>query len=268
MSSCEFFRALTRVSSEGGKIVIVKMVSGDNVLSDIVINGKSLLGVATGGEILELANKALSDGKAIETVVNGVKVILEPVEPRPTIIVVGSGLIAKALVDVGNAIGYYVAVVGSGDVNKESFSNAYFISNDLKDLEKLIDENSIVIIANEGGKPYDSEALYIALKHNAKFVGLLASQRRAAVMIAEMVRRGLSLDYVLEKLHSPVGLDVGAKTAGEVALSILAEVMMFMRNASGKPMREIKDPRKLVKDALEGRIQEQSCSWRPTKFKL
>ncbi|WP_252901099.1 hypothetical protein [Vulcanisaeta sp. JCM 14467] len=91
MSSCEFFRALTRVSSEGGKIVIVKMVSGDNVLSDIVINGKSLLGVATGGEILELANKALSDGKAIETVVNGVKVILEPVEPRPTIIVVGSG---------------------------------------------------------------------------------------------------------------------------------------------------------------------------------
>ncbi|WP_252901100.1 XdhC family protein [Vulcanisaeta sp. JCM 14467] len=161
-----------------------------------------------------------------------------------------------------------MAVVGSGDVNKESFSNAYFISNDLKDLEKLIDENSIVIIANEGGKPYDSEALYIALKHNAKFVGLLASQRRAAVMIAEMVRRGLSLDYVLEKLHSPVGLDVGAKTAGEVALSILAEVMMFMRNASGKPMREIKDPRKLVKDALEGRIQEQSCSWRPTKFKL
>ncbi len=65
-----------------------------------------------------------------------------------------------------------------------------------------------------------------------------------------------------------MGLTLGAKTAGEIALSILAEVMMFMRNGSGKPMREIKDPRKFIKDALEGRIQEQSCSWRPTEFKL
>ncbi|WP_243679080.1 hypothetical protein [Vulcanisaeta distributa] len=93
MSSCEFFRALTRASSEGGRIVIVKMLIGDNVLSDIVINGRSLLGVITnGGEVLELANKALSEGKIIETTVSGIRVILEPMEPRPTIIVVGSGL--------------------------------------------------------------------------------------------------------------------------------------------------------------------------------
>ncbi|GGI74634.1 hypothetical protein GCM10007112_09210 [Vulcanisaeta souniana JCM 11219] len=268
VSSCEFFRALTKVSSEGDRIVIVKMVVGNNVLSDIIVNGKSLLGIVTNKEVLELANKVLTEGRTIETVINGVRVILEPVEPRPTVIVVGSGLIAKALVDVGNAIGYYVAIVGNGDIDKDRFSNAYFITNDLRDLEKLVDENSIVIIANEGGKPYDTEALYIALKHNAKFIGLLASQRRAAVMIADMVRNGISLDYVLNKLHSPVGLDIGAKTAGEIALSILAEVMMFIRNASGKPMREIKDPRKLVKDALEGRIQEQSCSWQPTEFKL
>ncbi len=103
-----------------------------------------------------------------------------------------------------------MAVVGgNGDVDKDRFGNAYFISNDLRDLEKLVDENSIVVIANEGGKPYDAEALYIALKHNARFIGLLASQRRAAVMIADMVRRGLSLDYVLSRLHSPVGLDIG-----------------------------------------------------------
>lgn len=92
MSSCEFFRALTRASSEGGRIVIVKMLIGDNVLSDIVINGRSLLGVITNGEVLELANKALSEGKIIETTVSGIRVILEPMEPRPTIIVVGSGL--------------------------------------------------------------------------------------------------------------------------------------------------------------------------------
>jgi xanthine dehydrogenase accessory factor len=251
----------------GGKAVIVKLIKGNDSASDIVIDGKAMLGIANDA-IIEVANKALAENRIVEVMIGDIRVIAEPIEVRPTIIVVGSGLIAKALVDVGSAVGYYMAVVGSNDVDKDAFGNAYFISNDLRDLEKLIVSDSIVIIANEGGKPYDADALYIALRGGARFVGLLASQRRAAVMIAEMVKRGLELDYVLSRLHSPIGLDIGAKTPGEIALSILAEVTMFIRNASGKPMMEVKDPRKLLKDALEGRIQETACSWRPSQFRL
>jgi Xanthine and CO dehydrogenases maturation factor, XdhC/CoxF family len=251
----------------GGKAVIVKLIKGNDSASDIVIDGKAMLGIANDA-IIEVANKALAENRIVEVMIGDIRVIAEPIEVRPTIIVVGSGLIAKALVDVGSAVGYYMAIVGSNDVDKDAFGNAYFISNDLRDLEKLIVSDSIVIIANEGGKPYDADALYIALRGGARFVGLLASQRRAAVMIAEMVKRGLELDYVLSRLHSPIGLDIGAKTPGEIALSILAEVTMFIRNASGKPMMEVKDPRKLLKDALEGRIQETACSWRPSQFRL
>jgi xanthine dehydrogenase accessory factor len=243
------------------------LIKGNDSASDIVIDGKAMLGIANDA-IIEVANKALAENRIVEVMIGDIRVIAEPIEVRPTIIVVGSGLIAKALVDVGSAVGYYMAVVGSNDVDKDAFGNAYFISNDLRDLEKLIVSDSIVIIANEGGKPYDADALYIALRGGARFVGLLASQRRAAVMIAEMVKRGLELDYVLSRLHSPIGLDIGAKTPGEIALSILAEVTMFIRNASGKPMMEVKDPRKLLKDALEGRIQETACSWRPSQFRL
>ena len=248
-------------------MVIVKLIKGNDSASDIVIDGKAMLGIANDA-IIEVANKALAENRIVDVVIGDIRVIAEPIEVRPTIIVVGSGLIAKALVDVGSAVGYYMAIVGSNDVDKDAFGNAYFISNDLRDLEKLIVSDSIVIIANEGGKPYDADALYIALRGGARFVGLLASQRRAAVMIAEMVKRGLELDYVLSRLHSPIGLDIGAKTPGEIALSILAEVTMFIRNASGKPMMEVKDPRKLLKDALEGRIQETACSWRPSQFRL
>ncbi len=70
---------MTKVSSEGDRIVIVKMIVGDNVLSDIVVNGKPpLLGVATSNEVLELASRALAENRIIETVINGVRVILEP----------------------------------------------------------------------------------------------------------------------------------------------------------------------------------------------
>jgi hypothetical protein len=147
----------------GGKAVIVKLIKGNDFASDIVINGKAMLGIASDA-IIEVANKALAENRIVDVVIGDTRVIAEPIEVRPTIIVVGSGLIAKALVDVGSAVGYYIAVVGSNDVDKDAFSNAYLISNDLRDLEKLIVNDSIVIIANEGGKPYDADALYMGLK--------------------------------------------------------------------------------------------------------
>ena len=86
-------------------------------------------------------------------------------------------------------------------------------------------------------------------------------------MIAEIAKKA-GLDYVLARLHSPAGLGISAKSPGEVVLNILVEVFMFLKNASGKPMMEVKDPRKLLKEALKGRIQETTCNWKPTHYKL
>jgi len=69
----------------------------------VVINGKALLGVA-GDAVIEVANEALAKGRVVETVIGDVRVIAEPVEVRPTIIVVGSGSIAKALVVLGERL--------------------------------------------------------------------------------------------------------------------------------------------------------------------
>ncbi|MCG2892460.1 MAG: hypothetical protein L7H00_02900 [Vulcanisaeta sp.] len=86
-------------------MVIVRLVRGDSVVSDVVVNGKALLGVANDA-VIEVANEALAKGRVVEVVIGDVRVIAEPVEVRPTIIVVGSGSIAKALVDVGGAVGF------------------------------------------------------------------------------------------------------------------------------------------------------------------
>jgi xanthine dehydrogenase accessory factor len=85
---------------------------------------------------------------------------------------------------------------------------------------------AFVFIASEGGRPYDEEALYLALWAGARYVGLLASRQRAALLIASMLRRGAPLDEIRKRLRSPMGLDIGAKTAGEIAVSALAEAVM------------------------------------------
>jgi len=261
MSSCELFQLLTKASNLGEKLAIVKLHRGNEYVIDVVVGGKPLLGRIP-NNIMPIVDEALSSGATIRREVGDTVVTVEPMEARPTIIIVGSGLVAKAITRLGADLGYYIAVVGNGDVKKADFPSAAFVSNDLSDLESMVTEGSIVIVANEGGKPYDVDAVYIALTRGARFVGLLASQRRGAYTIAELIKRNVPIDLIRKKLHTPVGIDVGGKTAEEVALSILAQVVMTIRRGSGKLMEEAKDPYELLNEALEGKISPH-CSWTP-----
>ncbi len=261
MSSCEIFPLISKLSAEGKRFAIVSILRENRLERTLVVDGKVLLG-SLDKEIIELANSALESGQVIQKEIKGAKVIIEPVEPRPSIIVVGSGIIAKFLAKIGVDLGYYVAVVGNGDIKEEEFSQVLAISNDLSVLDQIVQEDSIVIVANEGGKPYDIDALYMAMKKKAKFVGLLASQKRAALMMALLMQRGIPLEEIKQRFHSPLGLDIGSKTAEEIALSILAEVVQFIRGGTAKHLMEIKNPYLLLDDALAGKIEDK-CMFVP-----
>ncbi len=261
MSSCEIFPLISKLSAEGKRFAIVSIYRNNRLERTLVVDGKVLLG-SLDREILDLANEALERGEVIQREYNDAKVFIEPIEPRPSIIIVGSGIIAKFLAKIGFDLGYYVAVIGSGDIKEEEFPQVFAISNDLSVLEQMVQEDSIVIVANEGGKPYDIDALYIAMKKRARFVGLLASQKRAALMMALLIQRGIPLDEIKQRFHSPLGLDIGSKTAEEIALSILAEIVKFIRGGSGKHLMEVKNPYLLLQDALEGKIEDK-CMFVP-----
>jgi xanthine dehydrogenase accessory factor len=101
---------------------------------------------------------------------------------------------------------------------------------------------AFVLMASEGGRPYDEEALYLALRAGARYVGLLASRQRAALLVASMLRREVPLNEIKKRLRSPMGLDIGAKTAGEIAVSALAEAVMELRGGTGGRCRRSKAP--------------------------
>ena len=80
------------------------------------------------------------------------------------------------------------------------------------------------------------EAILSAAKSPAGYVGLVGSQRKVILIYEELLKRGVSLERIRE-IHSPIGLDIRARTPEEIAISIMAEVVRFRLGGTGHPMK-------------------------------
>ncbi|KUO87239.1 MAG: carbon monoxide dehydrogenase maturation protein [Thermoproteus sp. JCHS_4] len=253
MSVCDVFRVLDLAARLGEAAVVVRVLDGGRAYVDAVVGGRPLLGLVPDAVVRAVAG--LRPGERAQLEVGGMSISAEAVLVRPTVIVVGFGEVARRVSEVAAAAGYYVAAIGHE-------AEGAFYRGDLPDLERLVSEGSIVVVANEGGHPSDVDVVELAVRRGAGYVALLASQRRAALVVRELERRGLPREAVASRLRSPAGLDIGARTAGEIAVSVVAEVVMYLRGGSGRPMREVKDPYKVVEE-VEGDLSSYRCEWRP-----
>jgi len=259
MSICEIFPIIADYTSQGKRVILVTEYSNIPVRS-VFVDGKLIIG---NKKYEDLALEAEKRGNKIEVEKNGIKIVAEVIEPRPSLVLVGSGTIAKEIFKLATTMGFLVEVVAE-DAKEEDFPDAKFFSNTLQVIEQL-SSNSFVIVANEGGKPYDIPAAFLALKSKAKYVGFLSSQKRAAYTIAQLIKMGIPQEELRERFYGPMGLDLNAKTAEEIALSALSELVLIMRKGSGKHLRDVKDPYLLLKDAMDGKITDV-CNFTPIKI--
>jgi xanthine dehydrogenase accessory factor len=159
-----------------------------------------------------------------------VDVYIEPHLPARTILIVGHTPVAAALARLACALdGYRVQRVVDGsewnDLSSEESASAIVLESLAGYLASLGKERSrlVAIVASQGH--YDERALTTLLSGEPQaFVGLLASRKRAASVFGALEQEGISPDRLAE-VRNPVGLDLGARTPGEVAVSILAEIV-------------------------------------------
>lgn len=109
--------------------------------------------------------------------------------------------------------------------------------------EKLKDNYIIVATRHV----YDTWAIMKSIQAKAKTIAVVMSLKRAKVILKKLLDAGFSRDS-LKNLRIPAGLDIGAKTDKEIALSIVAELLAVERNTSGKPLREEKNFEKMVEE--------------------
>jgi xanthine dehydrogenase accessory factor len=149
------------------------------------------------------------------------EVMIEPVIPQPELIVVGKSNIARKLVQMASAADFKVSVMAT-DADVQMFPTANSVS-DIVDFSSFKSLMSTYIIITTQGED-DELSVKKALETSGNYVGFVASAKKSKDMKTYLTNAGIT-EVRIAKLRSPVGLDINAKLASEVAISILAEVI-------------------------------------------
>ena len=157
------------------------------------------------------------------------EIYVEPHLPAPVLWVAGTTPIAGALVELGSAAGWRVSIFDPvADPAAFPSAERVVVGSGIVATEPAA--NPAIVVATQG--VWDEEALAAALSRNAAYVGLVASPTRAAVVRAWLREEGGIPDERLAALRAPAGLDLGAETAEEIAVSILAELVQVRRGTA------------------------------------
>ena len=168
-----------------------------------------------------------------------VEVFVEPILPAPLLVVIGAGHVGKAVVHLAKWLGFRVAVCDDRAefCTPESTPGAdeYFPIEMGLLAEKLNVTNQTYLVITSRGSSVDALGLPSLLKTKAAYIGVIGSKRRWATTIKALKEKGVA-DELISKVRSPMGLELQAETPEEIAVSIMAEVLMVKEKGSGKPM--------------------------------
>ncbi|HXF83901.1 MAG TPA: XdhC family protein [Anaerolineales bacterium] len=156
------------------------------------------------------------------------EIYIEPQLAQPHLVVVGHLATAEALVRVGKSLGWRVSLLGLG-VTRERFPEADHLIDELDFSRVQVSNNTCVVIASHGN--YDEDMLVAALQSQASYVALIASKKRASAIIQYLHEANLTQEQIA-RLKYPAGLDLGAVTPEEIAISIFAEIIQRRRQFS------------------------------------
>ncbi|HLL74735.1 MAG TPA: XdhC family protein [Pyrinomonadaceae bacterium] len=173
----------------------------------------------------------------------GARVLFERVEPEQHVVVCGAGHVGAALARLARLLGYRVTVIDdrADFVSRERFGD--------EGIELIHADGGWAAAVREGvgagrgvavavvtrGHNEDEECLRAVLEARPDYVGMIGSRRRTNIVLARLREAGFA-DEVLREVRAPVGLDIGAVSPEEVALSILAEIVAGRRGGNCAPL--------------------------------
>lgn len=155
-----------------------------------------------------------------------VEIYIEPVLPKPHILILGKSHIAMALSKISKAMGYSLDVIAKGG-ESHAFPEVKKLEQDYSLVPEKVSSNTFIVVCTQGEN--DEEALGQALASGAGYVSFVASRRKANAVFNHLRREGVTFDQ-LKNIKTPAGLDINAKYPEEVAISILAEIIQQIRS--------------------------------------
>ncbi len=258
------FRALAEIEQQQGSAALCTVVRSQgstprHVGSKMLVYPDGhFIGTIGGGDlehrVLDEAWMALADGqprllhynmadpaRGDPGVCGGqVEIFVEPILPPPMIVVIGAGHVGQAVAHLAKWLGFRVAV--SDDraefCNPQTVPEAdAFYPVRMEELPRhlTIDRRTYLVLTTRGAS-VDIAGLGPLLDTPAAYIGVIGSKRRWATTARALREKGIPEEKI-NRVHSPMGLELQAETPEEIAVSILAEILMIRNRGSGKPMK-------------------------------
>ncbi len=176
-----------------------------------------------------------------------VEVFVEPILPQPVLYLFGGGHVSMAVAKAASSSGFAINVIDDREAfaNNDRFPSAQILFTSYEDAFQKIQPNasSYLVIVTRGHKD-DMRVLAWAVRTNARYVGMIGSKRKVLSVYKALEREGYRPED-FERVYAPMGLEIGALSPEEIAISIVAELIAVRRNASSAAHKKI-EPRTVV----------------------
>ena len=227
---------ITRLDGPGAESAGAKLLVLDDRTTEGTL-GESFLDQRFAAE----AHEAMSRGSSKTLFLEGVRAFVEVFAPPAQLLVVGATHVAMPLTSLARTLGYRTIVLDGRPrfATPERFPDVdelrVGIPSELALEYTLTPETALILVAHD--YKYDLPILRHALATSVGYIGMLGSSRRGAAILQLLRDEGVAED-VLARVRVPIGLDIGARSAPEIALAILAEVQAARGGGTGRPMSE------------------------------
>jgi len=255
----EIYGKIAELLSRGEEFAVATIVRTDgstprNVGTKmIILRDGSIHGTIGGGTVektvISEALKAIKDGKPrlltfrLEREEDGMicggnmDIYVEPVTLGYDILIIGGGHVGRALARLASAMGFPVTLIDPAAKMEDYPEETKIIAKDCVEglAEAEVTPRTCIVIAT-GSHESDEAALRKALETNAYYIGMLGSRRKVSTIFRRLGEQGVS-EEKLKRVNAPIGLDIGAETPSEIAVSILAEIISKIKGGTGKPLK-------------------------------
>lgn len=262
--------ALATVTTRSGsapQIIGAKLI----LRSDGVVVG-TVGGGAIEAKVLDTCRASLRDGRSRLVEANlvqdlamccggSMEVFVEYLQPALRLFILGGGHVAQAIAPIAKSAGFRVSVFDDREeiLDSAAFAGVNTAEHDVDDLPEaladLCDNDYLLIITRDHQR--DERALAQLLRKPHRYLGMIGSRRKVHTVIARILRRDRAMgkpDPDFSRVRAPIGLALGGRTPGEIAVSVVAELIAHRHGGSGEPMSIIEK----VADAPQERLSQTS----------
>jgi xanthine dehydrogenase accessory factor len=220
---------------------IVGTIGGGCVEADVWAAAKQVMASELPKKLVfQLNNEASYDNGLICG--GTVEIFVEPILPQPVLYLFGAGHVSAAVAKAAHAVGFGVGIIDDREAfaNTQRFPMAQEIFTSYGDaFEKLQPGPSAYLVIVTRGHKDDMRVLAWAVRTQARYVGMIGSKRKVLSVYKALEKEGYRMQE-FERVYAPMGLDIGALSPEEIAVSIVSELVAIRRNAPSAAHKKIK----------------------------